>query len=112
MTVKMKRHRVTKPRKPRARAPIDDTAAEELELFAENTGELYPQKQAILANIKRKLKRGKYDPAKAPKLWMYWVDNAAKRYQKEFGSESPIFNKPTREAVAQDLAKRYHSGEE
>jgi hypothetical protein len=92
--------------------PVDEDAAIELELYAENTSELYNQKKSILANIQRKLKSGRYDHSLAPKLWMYWVDTAAKRYQKEFGSGSPIFNKNTRMAVAKELADRYKSGEE
>jgi hypothetical protein len=35
---------------------LDLDAARELELFAENTGELYPQKQAILKNLRLKRK--------------------------------------------------------
>lgn len=105
------------PKKSRGKAkryarPADQAALRELDLFAENTGELYAQKKAILANIKRRREKGTYDPAKAPKLWMYWVDAAARRYQKEFGSGSPVFDKPTREALAQELARRYASGEE
>jgi hypothetical protein len=94
---------------------VDETALRELDLYAENTSELYNQKKSILANIQRKLKSGKYDHSKAPKLWMYWVDAAAKRYVKEFGSGgniSTMFNKPTREALAKQLADHYRSGEE
>ena len=91
---------------------VDEHAATELELYAENTSELYNQKKSILANIQRRLKKGTYDHSLAPKLWMYWVDAAAKRYVKELGSDSPIFNKATREHVARELADRYRSGEE
>lgn len=94
---------------------VDETAANELDLYAENTSELYSQKQAILANIRRKHKSGKYDHVLAPKLWLYWVDAAAKRYAKEFASPaewSKIFNKPTREHLARELANRYRTGEE
>ena len=94
---------------------VDDHAKTELDLYAENTSELYNQKKSILANITRRLKNGTYDPAKAPKLWMYWVDAAAKRYTKEFGSGgniSTIFNKATREALAHELALRYRTGQE
>ena len=95
--------------------PVDTTAADELDLYAENASELYNQKKSILANIKRKLKSGKYNHALAPKLWMYWVDAAAKRYNREFGSGgniSTIFNKATREHLAHELANRYKTGEE
>lgn len=92
---------------------VDETAQNELDLYAENTSELYNQKKSILANISRRISKGTYDHALAPKLWMYWVDAAAKRYQKEFGSGgSPIFNRATKLALAQDLANRYRTGEE
>jgi hypothetical protein len=71
------------------------------------------KKKSILQNISRRLKSGTYSHALAPKLWMYWVDAAAKRYRKEFGSGSAvIFNLPTREALARELANRYRSGHE
>jgi hypothetical protein len=96
--------------------PADTQTADELDLYAENTSELYNQKKSILANIRRKLKSGKYNHALAPKLWMYWVDAAAKRYTKEFGGPrdniSVIFNKATREHLAHELANRYRNGEE
>lgn len=98
-----------------ASGPVNTTAANELDLYAENTSELYNQKKSILANIKRRLKSGKYNHALAPKLWMCWVDSAARRYRKEFGSGgniSTIFNKATREHLAHELANRYKTGEE
>jgi hypothetical protein len=95
---------------------VDEHAKNELDLYAENTSELYNQKKSILANIARRLKSGKYDHSLAPKLWMYWVDAAAKRYTQEFGGHgdaiSVIFNKATREALAKELADRYRSGQE
>jgi hypothetical protein len=94
----------------RKKKTIDRHAVQELDLFMENTGELYNQKKSILANVKRKRKSGKYDATKAPKLWAYWVNSGVKQYKKEFpGAE---FDKPTRDALAQDLAKRYSKGEE
>jgi hypothetical protein len=100
------------PRKKRPRI-VDEIAKVELDLYLENTGELYPQKQYIIQAMQKKKKRGKYDPAKAPKAFQYLVDAAAKRYNKEFGSGgSRIFDKPTREALAEDLAKRYEHGED
>lgn len=92
------------------------TAVNELDLYAENTSELYNQKKSILANIKRRIASGKYNHALAPKLWLYWVDAAAKRYVKEFGAPGDkvdsMFNKNTRMALATQLADRYRNGEE
>jgi hypothetical protein len=91
---------------------VDDHAMHELDLYAENESALYNQKKAILANLSKKVAKGVYDPAKAAKLWGYWVTAAAKRYQQEFGSDAPIFNKATRDALAKELATRYPTGEE
>jgi hypothetical protein len=95
---------------------VDEHAVTELDLYAENTSELYNQKKSVLANIRRRIASGKYDHALAPKLWMYWVDAAAKRYIKEFDHPGvridAVFNKATREALAKELADRYRSGEE
>ena len=66
--------------------PVDETAVHELRLFAENTGELYPQHQAIVESLKKKMAAGKYDPAKAVKAWTHWFDRAAVMYQKEIGA--------------------------
>ena len=65
--------------------------------------------------MRRRRKKGTYDPQIAPKLWMYWVDAGARQYMREFkmhGSIDTAFNKATREALAKELAKRYASGED
>jgi hypothetical protein len=91
---------------------VDEHAKHELDLYAESTSELYNQKKSILANIQRRHKNGTYDPARAPQLWMHWVDAASKRYRKEFGGSPEMFNKATRESLAKELADRYRSGQE
>jgi hypothetical protein len=89
---------------------IDQHMVDELDLYAENESSLYNQKKSILANISRKISSGKYDHKLAPKLWMYWVDAAARQYGHEFPGVK--FNKATREKLAHELADRYRSGEE
>ena len=85
--------------------PIDQHAVEELDLYAENESALHPQYKSIIANIKRKLKSGKYSPVLAPKLWMYWYDAAAKRYCKEMGCDVRLtFPKAVREQCAAERA--------
>jgi hypothetical protein len=104
-------HKVgTGTRKHRVRV-VDEIAKRELDLYIENTSELYRQKQAIIANLQKKRAKGQYDPEKAPKLWKSWVDEGARRYQKEFGSGSPIFDRATKDALAEELATRYEHGE-
>ena len=49
--------------------------AMELKLYIDNDGDLYRQRLVpIVKNIQRKMKSGKYDHSKAPKLWMYLCD--------------------------------------
>lgn len=69
---------------------VDTIAARELDLYAENTAELYPQFMLIIRNMQRKLQRGVYDVTLAPKAWRYWYDAAAKRYIREFGNENDL----------------------
>ena len=57
---------------------VDETAARELELMMENESSLYPMKQAILANLQKKVDKGKYDPRQASKAWSYWVERRAR----------------------------------
>lgn len=101
--------KVTSKLSTRRRAPVDEQAATELELYIENDGSLYNQKKSIIANLEKKIRKGIYDEAKAAKLWLYWVDAGARKYVREFGSGGTvdtIFNKPTRERVARELARR------
>jgi hypothetical protein len=111
---RLRRARTAGPRKPRAaRAEVvDHAAADELRLYAENTGELYQQKLAIIRALAKKMHAGKYDAAKAPKLWAYWIEAAAKRYVWEVAGEpkdrwSKMFDAPTRRHVARELAGEY-----
>lgn len=78
----------------------------ELDLYAENTSELYGQFKSIIANVKRRIAAGTYDPNKAWKLWLYWYDAAAKRYVKEFDGEArTMFPKVSRVKLAKERAK-------
>ena len=59
-------------------------AARELELYAENDGQLYQQSGVpIMKNLSRKFKKGTYDSALAAKLWKYHADSAAKKYSQD-----------------------------
>lgn len=86
---------------------IDEAAAEELDLYADNTSELYQQKLSIIENVKRKIRSGKYDPALAPKLWLYWYDAAARMYTKEHGTGNTqqLFPKALRMKLAEERAR-------
>ena len=91
--------------------PMDDHALTELHLYAENNGELYRQRRIpIEKNLLQKVKKGTYDSALAAKLWLYYVDDAAKRYAKDFDHEknwSKLFPKTLRMELAKDFAKEF-----
>ena len=89
----------------------DSDAVNELDLFIMNDEELYRQRfMPIITNIKRKIKRGVYDHEKVIKLWMYLIDDAARKYVQEFGTPEQdvkdMFPKETRLQVAQIIADR------
>ncbi len=95
----------------------DGTAARELELYIVNDGTLYRQSvQPIIANLAKKIRKGKYDKAKAVKLWQYAADFGAQRYTQEFGGSYGkhsgngsygAFSAPTRRTVAAALQEYY-----
>lgn len=78
--------RRTRPTRRRRRNPDISPEAWELILFAENSQPLMNQLDSIRLNIARKINSGIYDAAKAPLLWKYWFDSAAKLYIKEHGT--------------------------
>ncbi len=87
---------------------VDAAAARELYLFMQNERDLQRQKDSIIKNIVRKIKSEKYDHKQAPKLWMYWVDQGAKAYDKLYSSPgAKTFDKDTRWSVAVELANEY-----
>ena len=91
---------------------MDMHAVNELRLFIENDRDLYRQQfMPIIENIKRKLSRGIYDPEKAPKLWLYLVDNGAKKYTNLFYSKGcrwfHMFPIEVRKKVANEMALDY-----
>jgi hypothetical protein len=77
----------------------------ELALYIDSEGDLYPQKKAIIENMKRKVERGEYEPQLAVKGWLHWVNAGAAKYCKEFHCEViRTFPIAVRTAVAQDIA--------
>jgi hypothetical protein len=99
------------------RDPVDEHAATELVMFIENTSDLSPdgpqgQGRSVLLNALRKWKKGTYDPALAVRLFEYLAEAGAKRYQKEFGSDAPIFSPATRHEAARQLEASFRSSAE
>lgn len=101
-TVRKKRPtRATRPRRKRNPEGVSHEAYE-LVLWVENSAALQNQRNSILKNIARKINSGIYDPAKAPVLWKYLMDSAAKDYTKEFdvGGGYGVFTAPIRREAA------------
>jgi hypothetical protein len=86
--------------------------ARELKLFIENDGDLYRQQhQPIIKNLTVKKAQEKYDSAKAAKLYMYLMDNGAKKYFKQFGSPGmkwmDMFPKKARMEAAKEFVEEF-----
>jgi len=62
--------------------------ANNLILFADSTGELYPEKKRILELLKGALSRGAYDKDLARATWDRWLLKAQRQYRREFGSDA------------------------
>jgi hypothetical protein len=94
---------------------FDKDAARELELYGQNNADLYRQMEVpIRLNLERKYQKGMYQPVLAVKLWQGWADEAAKRYNKEFGGGGSkwfeMFSPLTRLHVAKE-AESFHRRE-
>jgi hypothetical protein len=85
----------------------------ELTLYIDNDADLYRQQMTpIHKNLATKLAKGIYDRAKAEKLWMYLVENGAKKYNREFGNERDLpwhkmFSMEDRRAIAKDFNDQF-----
>ena len=77
----------------------------ELKLYIDNDGQLYRQRYTpIEKNLTKKMEKGKYDSKLAVKLFMYLVDDGAKKYVKDFGGNvKDMFPKKDRIEVAKEL---------
>ena len=80
----------------------------ELEQYAVNEADLYPQRQSIEKNLATKKARGEYKRDLAVKAFGYFVEAGAKKYAKEFGGTwHKMFDVPTRRAVAENLTTSF-----
>ena len=60
--------------------------AKELTLYADNDAGIHAREKFFDINLLRKIRDGKFDFEKSVKLWTYLMDEAAKKYDKEFSS--------------------------
>jgi hypothetical protein len=61
-----------------------DNDYEEIVLYGDNDEPLYRRKKAFLDNMSRKIERGTFDKTKSPALWLYWIKEVTRKYEKEF----------------------------
>ena len=88
----------------------DATAARELELYIENDATIYKRRLLpAYKNLVTKMAREQYDSRKAAKLMMYTVNDAAKQYSKDYSQGEAIFDKKTKEMVADSLVKNFEA---
>jgi hypothetical protein len=93
---------------------IDSDAADELILYLDNEYDLYRQKKEIMTNLTKKFQKGTYLHTKAPTIWMYLVESAAKKYCKEFCDKDinqkwfELFTVSSRKLAAKELANRWY----
>lgn len=87
----------------------DPHAQRELELFAENDAGLYRQMlQPIRKNLANKMANGTYLHTRGVDAFMHFVDEAARRYTKEFGGRGMgEFHKIDRRVVAEHFADEF-----
>jgi hypothetical protein len=89
----------------------DETAARELYLFINNDGDLHRQQtSSIIKNLGKKFKKGVYDRQLAVKLWMYLIDNGAKKYERDYGTPgAKMFDKDTKILAAEMFEEEWYN---
>lgn len=83
---------------------IDEHEVEDLRLFANNTGALYPEKLEIVAHLKKAIAHGTYSHEAAVRAWKTWVDRAATMYRRELRRPA-AFGTALRERLAREVAR-------
>jgi hypothetical protein len=85
---------------------VDEDDMRELELYVENTGELYPDKKRIIALMAHRILCSRYSKSEAAKLWRRWLDKGASMYRREIGPR-PRFPAALKDKLALELAGDY-----
>lgn len=90
---------------------VSDADVRELVLYITNDSGLYHRYvEPIIANLRKKVKKGIYNPELAVKLWKVLADEGAKKYDKELNDgrgRVDWLNVPTRLAIAKELRDHY-----
>jgi hypothetical protein len=73
---------------------------------------LYEQKIRCFQSLAKKVDRHVYDPRKAPQMFKYLIEEAAKRFHKEFHYTIPwyqVFTIEDRRELANDLTEAFRN---
>lgn len=82
--------------------------ASELHIYADNDASLYHgQRSSIEKNLINKRARGVYDHALAVKLWMHFVDAAAKKYVAEYDAKGSVWHQVFPKSVRMEVAETF-----
>ena len=84
---------------------VDAHKKEELELYVENTSELYEHKKKIIAIMITRLEGNRYQRSGVVLLWKAWLRRGAAMYQREITRET--FSPALITALAGELADQY-----
>ena len=88
-------------RNPPRHVSYDRAAMIELDRWIHNSESLGRQELLIVLNLLRKIQRGIYDRHKAPRLWQYVIDQAAREYCHQAGcTVKDTFPLPLRRHIA------------
>jgi len=108
--LKAKMAGLRKPMQPEGKSVPSSEAAEELVLYITSDEEIYEKAiKPAIKNLRRKVLKGTYDPALAPRMWLLVATAAAQKYAREFEMDNwhEHFNLSTRKEAAQDLTQHF-----
>jgi len=96
---------------PRRKGLRGSTEVRELELYLDNTHELYKMRRAADVGLMRHVCRGKFDRSKAARAYKPVIDEAARSYAAEFSTGRAdarnIFSRADRDAVADEFVRQF-----
>lgn len=82
--------------------------AKELTIYADNDAGIHQREKYFKLNLLRKIRDGKFNFDKSIKLWTYLMDEAAKKYDKEFGSPGArTFSAADKRQAARAFAREF-----
>ncbi len=94
---------------PTKKQVIDQDAIRELELYIENDSHLFHSKiEPIRKNLMTKIGQGKYDSAKAAKIFKYLIEDGIKKYNKEF-EDGISLNTISRKELMNSMEKEFYA---